>query len=239
LNQKLAAFVQQIAPPVVWNAYQRMRRRAIISPSREFGSMATYAGCKPLLKGRFAELYEKYRSLNPLMGQETHRYVNYNVCFFADRCRDIPGDFVCAGVSHGVTPRIVFDYVDFPSLGKTLHLIDPFEGIVSNDSSAVSPAFNLDPDYVLRQYPPGAPIVLHRKRIPLPLAGPLAFVFSDTGNPAADAAALATFYKGLSPGGIFITSQYANNVEHYEPILAQLGISPFWLPSGQGVIFKS
>ena len=71
---------------------------------------------------------------------------------------------------------------------------------------------NRDPDRVLRQYPAGAPLELHRKRIPLRWPGKLAFVFSDTGNAAADAEALPFFYEALSPGGIFITNQYANDL---------------------------
>jgi len=238
MNQTLSNFVQSLAPPVIWNAYQRSRRRAVNSPWREFGFMGTSANSKPLLEGKFAELYVKYRSLNPIIDQETYRYRIYNICFFADLCRHVPGDFVCAGVSHGVTPRIVFDYVDLPSLGKTLRLIDPFEGIVSNKSSALSTNYNLDPNYVLRQYPPNAPIVLHRERIPLRLPGKFAFVFTDTGNPAADAESLPIFHEALNHGGVFITDQYANNIEHYEPVLSRLGITPLWLPSGQGVIIK-
>jgi hypothetical protein len=87
----------------------------------------------------------------------------------------------------------LYDYVDLPNLGKKLHLIDPFEGIVANDSTAVSSRYNCDPDYVLRQYPADAPVVLHRERIPMRLPGPFAFVSTDTGNPRADAQALPMF----------------------------------------------
>ncbi len=239
MNQTLSALVQSLAPPIIWNAYQRGRRRAITSPWREFGFMGTFSGCKPLLEGRFADLYVKYRSLNRQIDPEAYRYRVYNICFFAALCRHVPGDFVCAGVSHGVTPRIVFDYVDLQGLGKTLHLIDPFEGVVSIKSGVVAKNNNLDADYVLRQYPAGAAVVLHRQRIPLRLPGPLAFVFTDTGDPAADAAALPIFYEGLSPGGIFISDQFGNNIEHYEPVLSRLGITPLWFPSGQGLIIKA
>jgi len=238
MNQTLSAVIQSVTPPILWNALQRLRGRTQKFPWREFGSVITSTNCKPLFEGKFAELYTKYQPLDPFIPIDAWRYRLYNVCFFANRCRQIPGDFVCAGVSWGVGPRIVFDFVDFPSLGKTLHLIDPFEGIVSNDGSRVSDRFNRDPDYVLRQYPPGAPIILHRQRIPLRLPGPFAFVFTDTGNPAADAEALPIFYEALSPGGIFITEQYADNIQYYEPVLSRLGVTPLWLPSGQGVIVK-
>ena len=200
--------------------------------------MRTCANTKPLLEGKFDELYSRYRTLDPYESSDRWRYRIYNVCYFADLCSRVPGDFVCAGVSWGVAPRIVFDFVNFANLGKTLHLIDPFEGIVANDSNKIAKKYNCDPDYVLRQYPNGAPVVLHRERIPFRLAGPLAFVFTDTGNPQADAAALPIFYESLVPGGVFVTEQYANNIHVYELALAQLGVTPLWLPSGQGVVIK-
>ena len=126
-----------------------------------------------------------------------------------------------------MTAKMVYEFVDFPTLDKTFHLIDPFEGIVSNDSGRIATNYNRDPDYVLRQYPPDSPIVLHRKRVPFRLPGPLAFVFTDTGNPAAAADSLPIFYQALSPGGILVAFEYGQKTERYEPFLKQIGVTPF------------
>lgn len=237
MNQALSVFVQQITPPFLWQAVQRARNRAAVSPWRQFGFMSTCVNAEPIRKGLFASLYDRYQPLDPFTPRETWRYRIYNVASFGRLCGSIEGDFVCAGVSWGVAPRLVFDYVDLSSTGKTLHLIDPFEGIVENDSKRTNSNYNQDPDYVLRQYPAGAKIELHREKVPLRLNRQLAFVFTDTGNPTADAAAIPLFYEELSPGGIIITEQFANNIEHYRG-LSKFGIEPIWLPSGQGVIFK-
>lgn len=238
MNQTISKLVQAVAPPAIWNAYLRLRGRGSVYPWREFGNVMTRANAKPLLEGRYAELYEKYYRLDPFLPIEITRYRNYNYCYFASLCRDVPGDFLCAGVSWGISPRIVFDFVEFPSLGKTLHLVDPFEGIVANNSDRVSERYNRDPDYVLQQYPVGAPVRIHRERVPYRVPGRFAFIFSDTGNAAADAETVPIYYESLSPGGIFITNSYANDIGYYEPVFARLGITPLWLPSGQGVVFK-
>lgn len=238
MDQRISAAVQSLVPPILWNGMQRLRGRSIRFGWREFGQMTTCANPRPLLEGRFAELYSIYRTLDPFEVGDRWRYRIYNVCYFGNLCRDVPGDFVCAGVSWGVAPRILFDFVSFSTLGKTMHLIDPFEGIVSNQGDATSDRYNRDADYVLKQYPSDAPVVLHRNRIPYRLPGPLAYVFTDTGNPEADAAALPDFYEALSPGGIFVTEQFANNVDVYQPVLDRLGLTPLWFPSGQGVIWK-
>lgn len=153
---------------------------------------------------------------------------------------------VCAAASQVTLPALAFPgasplecfsiTLTFRRL-TSLHLIDPFEG-VTLDGSKIAPNYNRDPDYVLRQYPPGARVVIHRERIPCSLPGKFAFIYSDTGAPAADAQMLPAFYESLNPGGVFLTDQYANNRSYYEPVLEGLGIAALWLPSGQGVIIK-
>ena len=239
MNQRVAAAVHAVMPPILWNAYLRLRGRTQRFPWRAFGNMGTSANAEPLLEGDFAEIYAKYQPLDPFVPLDVTRYSHYNNCFFAKLCRNIPGDFLCAGVSWGLAARIVYDFTDFAMLGKTLHLVDPFEGVVSKERMDVSARYNRDPDYVLRQYPAGAPVAIHRKRIPLDeLPGQLAFVFCDTGDAAADAGSLPGFYNALSSGGMLITNQYANDLPRYRSALTRLGIAPLWLPSGQGVIFK-
>jgi hypothetical protein len=236
MKRTLSAAAQAITPPIIWNAYLRARGLVQARPWRTFGNMQTCIDARQLTEGRFAELHDRYRSLDPFSG-EAYRYRHYNVCCLANLCRHIPGDFVCAGVSFGMTAKVVYEFVNFPALGKTFHLIDPLEGVV-DQSGRIAPNYNRDPDYVLRQYPPGAPVVLHRARAPLRLPGPLAFVFTDTGNAIAGAESLPVFYESLSPGGMIVAFEYGQNAERFAPIVERLGITPFWLPSGQGVIVK-
>jgi hypothetical protein len=70
------------------------------------------------------------------------------------------------------------------------------------------------------------------------LPGPLVFVFTDTGDARIGAESLPIFYETLSPGGVIVAFEYGQNTELYAPFLKQLGVTPFWLPSGQGVIIK-
>jgi hypothetical protein len=227
---------QRIAPPLIWDAYLRVRNLGRSRPWLYFRTMATCADTTALFRGKFAEMHDRYHKLSPLQG-DSYRYLDYNSCFFANLCRNIPGDFVCAGVAFGGTAKIVYEFVDFPTLGKKFHLIDPFDATA--DSGRASANYHTDPNYVLRQYPPGAPIILHRERIPLHLPGPLSFVMTDTGVPDAAADSLPDFYDALSPGGIIVCYEFNRNSKRFESVLASLGITPFWLPSGQCVVFKT
>lgn len=226
IKQKLSGIVRSVTPRPVWNAYLRARGLEQIHPWRTFGYIASRANTQPLFEGRFAELYAKYSSLDPNLDPEEGRYVHYFSCFFASLCRHVPGDFVCAGISYGVGAKMIFEFTDFSSLGKTLHLIDPFEGI---SAGGVAENYNRDPDYVRSQYPADAPVVIHRARIPLRLPGKLAFVLSTTGVPEAEEASVPIFYEALSPGGILISDRGVHKLPT---------VTPLWMPSGFAVYFK-
>jgi hypothetical protein len=105
----------------------RARGLPQVPPARHFDGISTTADPAPLLSGRFAALHEQFIKLNPFYHGSSYLYQNYNDCFFANLCRDVPSDFLIAGVAFGATAKIVYEYVQFPRLGKTLHLVDPFD----------------------------------------------------------------------------------------------------------------
>jgi hypothetical protein len=89
MKRALSAAAYSITPPIIWNAYLRARGLRQTHPWREFGNMQTCMDTKPLVEGRFAELHDRHRELNPF-GGEVYRYRHYNVCYFASLCRYIP-----------------------------------------------------------------------------------------------------------------------------------------------------
>jgi hypothetical protein len=117
----------------------------------------------PLYSGRFGALYERHHKLDPHFSADQLRYRVYNVCMVAWQCRNIPGDFLSAGVSYGVAQHMVYDFVDVPRLGKTLHMIDPFTGTSPQGKRVI---YNTDVNYIRRQYSADASIVIHQQVIP-------------------------------------------------------------------------
>jgi hypothetical protein len=240
IRLKLGRTVQLLTPPIIWNAYLKARSLRQPRTEQQFDNMRTNADITPLFDGRFGAIHDRYYRLNPFYGPNAYRYRHYNACWFALLCRNVAGDFVCAGVSFGASAKVLYEFVNFPDLNKTLHLVDPFKGNINpieNARRAVN--YNSDPDYVLRQFPADAPIKLHRQAVPITLPGPLAFVYSDIGEDTdSDVAALPSFYDALSPGGVWISNLYGHDTARYRETLERLRVVPLWLPSGQGVIIK-
>jgi hypothetical protein len=228
VNPKLSAFVQQIAPPFVWNLYMKARRRRHYSPWHDFGTFGTLADTTPLYSGRFHELYAEWKHIDPVVGPEGVRYLNYMCCYLADLCRNVPGDFLYAGVSYGFCAKLIYEFTD-ACAGKTYHLVDPFDASVSLSNKTVSTKYNSSADYVRKQYPADAKVVIHQTTIPpMKPPGRLAFVVLRTGDVASEERVLPELYEALSPGGIMLAC-----IDRGVP-----GVVPMWLPTGNAVFFK-
>src|SRR4051812_5448647 len=101
----VARTFRALAPLPIFNAVQRLRGLPQERPWRGFAQMQTKTNIAPLIEGRFAEIYERFSGLDPTRTKDSGRYAAYNLCAFAEMCRDVPGDIVCAGISFGAMPR--------------------------------------------------------------------------------------------------------------------------------------
>src|SRR5262245_57103194 len=96
-RRKFSRIAQLLTPPLVWNAYLKARSLRQLRSELQFGTMRTNTDAAPLLDGRFAATHDRFNSVNPHYSPNFYRYVHYNACWFAMRCRAVPGDFVIAG----------------------------------------------------------------------------------------------------------------------------------------------
>lgn len=225
-------YIRQLMPPILFNLIKDRTNEFI-----DYQGVRTPHSPWPMFNGKFAELYEKNYKLDPYVAKNITRYRLYNICMIADLCKKVPGDFLCAGVSFGVAPKMVFDYVDLNKHSKILHIIDPFMG--------TEHFYNTDFRLVDRQYKINDPVKFHLEFIPYALSKfrkkSIAFAFLNTGSIEAECKSLPILFDMLYPSGAIIMDQYCpqnGNYEAYNWVFEKLGVIPFWFPSGQCVIFK-
>ena len=132
----------------------------------------------------------------------------------SDGSRYKRGEILSPLAYHGVTtPRVMFDFLDWPSQNRFMHLVDPFLGIDNSQSRNRLAKYNMDPDFVRRQYPDAAAVRLHRGFIPdclpLPQVDHVAFIHLASGDHLSEAKSLPHFYDKLTPGGIMVIDDYA------------------------------
>lgn len=242
-SQTIKTLARALTPPVLWDAVRKVRQRNLPPPPQSYQGVVTQHNMRWLHEGRFAEIYDRHRHLNPFAVPNETRLRQYCACMFAEFAKSVPGDFLSAGISYGVAPRVIYDFVEFERLGKTYHFIDPFLGI-NNPDETIAP-YNTDFELVCRQYPVDAPVKFHRKRIPdcFPLAGidALAFIHLNVTYPPDEAASLPYLYEQLTPGGFIVIDYYSfgkGQFDTYDPVVEKIGVSVFSLVTGQGVINK-
>jgi hypothetical protein len=240
-SQALINIARAVTPPVLWGMARKLLHR---SPLTSYQGVITQHNMRLLHEGRFAEIYDRHSPLNPFTGPNETRLRQYLDCMFAEFAKEIPGDFLSAGISYGVAPRVIYDYVSFERLGKIYHFIDPFLGI-NNPDETISP-YNTDSEFVRNQYSADVPIKFHLELIPdcFPLAGvdSLAFVHLNMGDVVAEAASLQYLFDKLSPGGFILIDYYSfgqGQFNSYDSAIKKVGASVFSMVTGQGVIRKT
>lgn len=230
--------LQDFVPHILWSALRAATGRA---PIVEHQGVTTRHSTLPMRSGAYAAAFARFASLDPHVESKDLQYRLYNVERAAALARDVPGDYLFAGISYGVAPRVVYDAIDFGQLDKVMHLVDPFSGIDRRDSIETRDSYNADESYVRRQYPPGARVRIHRNTIPdaLPVAERLAFVHLNTGDRHSEAASIGPLYDALSPGGVMLIDAYgqgAGAFATYDPVVADL--PTWWIASGQLAVFR-
>jgi hypothetical protein len=214
---------------------------------RVYQGVSTEHSTRNMHEGRFAAAFDRYFPLDPHHAGDVRRLRSYTACMFAEHCRSARGDYLFAGISYGVLPRVIFEFIgaatDSQPGGRVFHLIDPFTGV--DETGSAYREYNTDAAVVTAQYPPGSPIRFWREFIPgcFPLPGvhALAFVHLDTGVFDAEAASLSYLYGLLSPGGVIIIDHYAfgtGNFEIFDPEIDRIGATVFAMVTGQGIIMK-
>lgn len=236
--------IRELMPPFIWRFLRKKFGRPVLYEKIDYQGVTTLHNMKCLHKGRFSDLYERYRTLNPYNSEHVTRLRIYTACMLADFSKSVPGDFLSAGISYGVAPHIIYDYVDFPLLCKVFYFIDPFTG-VNNPGEGLNYEYNKDINFVMNQYPPDAPIKFYQDMIPdcFPISGlnSLAYVHLNVTHPASEAASMSYLYEKLSPGG-FILIDYFNygegQYQFFDMVSQRLGIIIYGSVTGQGIIHK-
>jgi hypothetical protein len=248
----LKALVRNVTPAPIWAAASKLRaslgRPPQLPSARAYQGVSTIHSTLAMHSGRFEEAYERHWRIDPWNepsnGDRTRMRI-YNLCALADvAIRRSPGDLLTCGVAWGVAQRVLYDFLALKSLGRTLHMVDPFLGVASYENRVTVQKYNASVDLVRDQYPAHAAIRIHQAFIPdclpLPNAGPFALAYFNTTDPRSEAKSLARVLPQMAPGGTVVIDAYAIDDGHqdiYDPALRDIRVEPFVLPTGQAVIF--
>lgn len=201
---------------------------------------------------KFLAAYAEGERTNSWKGSQVH-WRCYVCCWAAAHARNLEGDFVECGVNRGGYSRALVDYIDFNATGKTLYLMDTFNGLVDEQVTQAERRLGRSGggyeecyDAVAETFR-GYNVRLVRGAIPGTLAQvsteKVAYLSIDMNCVEPEIAALEYFWPRLVHGGVVVHDDYGiNGFALQKAALNQFaesrGVKVLTLPTGQGLLFK-
>ncbi len=181
----------------------------------------------------------------------------YVCCWAVKNARALKGDLVECGVNTGILSRAAAYYADFATFtGRTLYLMDTFEGIPTSQFTDSERAMGLDEKYkygdtfgsVQKKFSEFPNVRLIKGRIPESLSQvdseKIAYLSIDMNAAAPEVAALEYFWPKMVDGAIVVFDDYnwrlhINQKRAIDELARSLGTEVLALPTGQGLLVKT
>lgn len=177
----------------------------------------------------------------------------HTICWAAQHCKNIPGDFVECGVYLGFSMSVLAEYLDFATLNKTLYLYDTFTGIPEhyNSENRSNLQYEKQPDIyekVIEKFSKYSNVEIVKGIVPDTFANScpeqIAFLHIDMNSSKSEIAALEHLYDKLSDNGMIVFDDFGwlgydrQTVAELE-FMQKRGQHIMELPTGQGLLIKS
>lgn len=205
---------------------------------------------------RFARAYEESVKTKKGVGISL-QWRTYIMCWLADHVKGLEGDFVECGVDTGAYSRAVVEYTDFNKTGKTLWLMDTFEGLVAGLVTEEELKAGIEKymdkyktkglyDQVKETFKDFRTEVIKGMipdTLPQCKAQKICYLSIDMNCVAPEIAAAEYFWDKIVPGGVIILDDYGFPAhilqkQAFDEFAKRKNISILSLPTGQGIILK-
>lgn len=171
----------------------------------------------------------------------------HTLCWAAESCRDVAGDYVECGSYQGYSMAVVLRYLaGLP--GRQCYLYDLFDPAGGEGEGKRLPAHSPELfEQVRARFGARSNVVVTRGKVPDVLADvapqTIAFLHVDMNNAQAERGALDVLFDRISPGGMIVFDDYGWNGYREQKLVAdtfmrQRGLAVLELPTGQGLVVK-
>lgn len=216
--------------------------------------LMTSNNCDFIQEPRFKAAYAAAAATNPWEGFDMPWRV-YIVCWFANKVKDLPGQYVECGVNTGAYARAIMEYTNFKTLGKTFYLLDTYQGLVAQQITdaeykagigaylhnykdvyqQVIETFRDFPAKVIKGMVPGTLSQCDAEQI--------CYLSIDMNVKEPEIAAAEYFWDRIVKGGVIILDDYGfpKHIEQklaFDQFAREKGVEILSLPTGQAIIFK-
>jgi O-methyltransferase len=171
----------------------------------------------------------------------------HTLCWAAESCHGVPGDYVECGSYEGYSMAVVLRYLaGLP--GRQLYLYDLFDPSGGEGEGKRLPAHSAELfERVQARFGPYANVLVTRGKVPGVLADiaprSIAFLHLDMNNAQAERGALEVLFDRISPGGMIVFDDYGwtgyrDQKAAADAFMRANALAVLELPTGQGLVVK-
>jgi O-methyltransferase len=171
----------------------------------------------------------------------------HTLCWAANSCLALPGDFVECGCYEGYSFNVLLHYLA-GVVGRRCYLYDVFDPVPGSGQGKRLPAHSAELfERVQARFRPWQNVAVIRGQVPQILAETaphiIAFMHIDMNNAAAELGALEQLFDRVSPGGMIVFDDYGwtgyrGQKRAADIFMRDRGLSVLELPTGQGLVVK-
>ncbi len=183
----------------------------------------------------------------PSHAELTLAWRTHTLCWAAESCLSVPGDYVECGSYQGYSMAVVLRYLSGLQ-GRQCYLYDLFDPPGGEGEGRRLPAHSPELfERVRARFAAWPNVLVTRGKVPDVLAevAPprIAFLHVDMNNAQAERGALEVLFDRISPGGIIVFDDYGwtgyRDQKHAaDEFMRERGLAVLELPTGQGLVVK-
>jgi len=176
----------------------------------------------------------------------------YVLCYFAERAKNMEGDFIECGTNKGLTAMAIINYTDFSKINKIFYLMDTFNGLVDeykteNERGCDLVSYDECYQEVKKTFSEFHNVIIVHGAIPLTLpkvkAKKISFIHIDMNCAKPEIDAGEYFWDKIVSSGIILLDDYAypgyiEQKHAWDDFAIQKGVQVLSIPTGQGLIIK-
>lgn len=171
----------------------------------------------------------------------------HTLCWAAESCGNVPGDYVECGSYQGYSMAVVFRYLSGMP-GRHMYLYDLFDPTGGRGEGERLPAHSADLfEHVRARFQRYSNVTVTRGKVPdvLSESAPrhIAFLHIDMNNAEAERGALEVLFERVSEGGMIVFDDYGwtgyrDQKAAADAFLRRYSLYVLELPTGQGLVVK-
>lgn len=208
-----------------------------------FQSMVSGSSLENVYSDDFEKAYLRGFKNEPFYEKEPLRYRVFINAIIASQANKLVGSFCTVGVSWGIVPRTVFEFLNLRGSSKSYYLVDKWDKSLASDGGTSQGNYCGDFEFIENEFSESNFKII-REFAPKgceKISDQISYLHLNTGDRISEVETLKLLWKKITTPGFIVIDNYSfsNDSERsFDLFLKEKNNSILPLGNGQGIIFK-